>query len=494
MAEHIYISIDLKSFYASVECADRGLDPLDTNLVVADISRTEKTICLAVSPSLKAYGIPGRARLFEVVQKAKEINALRLNRAPEGRLEGSSHFAHELACDRRLRLDYIVAPPRMARYLEVSAFIYSIYLRYIAPEDIHVYSVDEVFMDVTHYLAAYKMTAHKLAETIIHDVLSETGITATAGIGTNLYLCKIAMDIEAKHMPADEHGVRIAALDEESYRRKLWSHTPITDFWRIGRGYSTKLRQYGMFTMGDVARCSRCNEALLYKLFGINAELLIDHAWGVEPCTIEDIKSYVPVTKSLSSGQVLSQPYSFEKARLVVREMAELMALDLVKKELVTDQVVLTVGYDIENLKGGKKFDGEIKADHYNRLVPKHARGTENLGRFTSSSRLIVEAVVRLFERIADENLLVRRMYVVANHTIPEKAAEQRRSCEQLDIFTDCKAREKEEQELRKEHNIQKVILELHRRFGKNSVLKGMNLSEGATSIERNAQIGGHKA
>lgn len=484
-----YISIDLKSFYASVECVERGLDPLRTNLVVADAARTEKTICLAVSPSLKVYGIPGRARLFEVVQRVKEVN---LERKAKG-LEP---------------IDYIAAVPRMALYMEYSTRIYNIYLKYVAPEDIHVYSVDEVFMDVTAYLNTYHMTARELAKTMIQDVYETTGITATAGIGTNLYLCKVAMDIEAKHVQADADGVRIACLDEESYRRKLWNHKPLTDFWRVGRGYARKLEEVGLFTMGDVARCSLgkpgdfYNEDLLYRLFGINAELLIDHAWGYEPVEIKDIKAYRPESNSISSGQVLQHPYNYEKTRLIVREMTELLALNLVDKGLVTDQLVLTIGYDIENLKDEtikKAYAGDVTTDHYGRKVPKHAHGSINLPRQTASTRLMMEAVMELFERIMNPALLSRRINLTANHVVPEKDVKPvEETFEQMDLFTDYGAREKkrqqEEAELAKEKKMQKAVLDIQKKFGKNAVLKGMNLQEGGTTIERNGQVGGHRA
>ena len=483
-----YIAIDLKSFYASVECVERGLDPLDTNLVVADLSRTEKTICLAVSPSLKQYGIPGRARLFEVVQRVREINAIRRSKAPNGKLVGGSQFDYFIRKCPDLAVDYIVAKPQMARYMQVSAQIYQIYLDYVAPEDIHVYSIDEVFMDVTGYLKSYNMTARELADVIIRDVLSQTGITATAGIGTNLYLSKIAMDIVAKHIKADKDGVRIAELDEQSYRQKLWGHKPITDFWRIGRGYSKKLAQYGMFTMGDVARCSVYQEDLLYKLFGKNAELLIDHAWGYEPCTIAEIKAYRPENTSLSVGQVLSQAYDFKKARLVIQEMAESLTLDLVRKKLVTNQMVLTVGYDRKSIETG--YSGKITSDAYGRQIPAHAHGTQNLNRYTSSSKAIVGAVLELFDRIADPSLYVRRMYVVANHTeYEDKIACQ---CEQLSLFSAEEA--EDEGALKKEREIQQTVLKLQERYGKNAVLKGMNFKQGATAVERNGQIGGHRA
>ena len=506
MPDRTFIAIDLKSFYASVECVARGLDPMTTNLVVADESRTEKTICLAVSPSLKAYGIPGRARLFEVVQKVREINAKRQQQAPGHTFAGASCCDAELRNSPELSLDYLIAPPRMQHYMECSTRIYHIYLKYIAPEDIHVYSIDEVFMDVTAYLNTYQLTPRELAMKMILDVLSQTGITATAGIGTNLYLCKIAMDIWAKHIPADKNGVRIAKLNEMSYRRLLWSYRPLTDFWRIGKGYAKKLEEHGLYTMGDVARCSLGgpgdyhNEELLYKLFGVNAELLIDHAWGYEPCTMADIKEYKPESNSMGSGQVLQCPYAYEKAKIVVQEMTDLLALDLVDKGLVTDQVVLTIGYDIENLKDPairRAYSGEITADRYGRHVPKHAHGTANLGRYTSSARLIWNAVSELADRITDKKLLVRRISVTANHVIRETDAQEEEIFEQMDLFTDydalSRAREKEEAELEREKRMQKAMLDIKKRFGKNAVLKGLNLQEGATAIERNGQIGGHR-
>ncbi len=507
MQTNKYIAIDLKSFYASVECVERGLDPLKTNLVVADPSRTEKTICLAVSPSLKQYKIPGRARLFEVVQRVREVNAERQSNAPDRKFTGKSWFSRDLDANSSLELDYIVAPPRMALYMKYSSEIYKIYLKYVAPEDIHVYSVDEVFMEVTHYLKHYGLTAEELAKKMILDVFNATGITATAGIGTNLYLAKIAMDIEAKHIEPDENGVRIASLDEMSYRKKLWNHRPLTDFWRIGRGYQKKLEQYGMYTMGDVARCSLGsskdihNEDLLYRLFGVNAELLIDHAWGYEPCKMSDIKAYRPSTNSLSSGQVLKHPYDFEKAKLVVREMTELLVLDLVEKHLMTDQVVLTVGYDIENLTVAERstaYQGEITTDRYGRKVPKQAHGTETLPGYTSSTEQIMEAVMKLFDRIVNPSLLVRRMYVVTCRLITEEAAKEKESFVQMDLFSDfalgdTKTEEQKEHE-EKERRLQEAMISVKKKYGKNAILKGMNLSEGATTIERNGQIGGHKA
>ena len=471
-----YISIDLKSFYASVECVERGLDPLRTNLVVADAARTEKTICLAVSPSLKVYGIPGRARLFEVVQRVKEVN---LERKAKG-LEP---------------IDYIAAVPRMALYMEYSTRIYNIYLKYVAPEDIHVYSVDEVFMDVTAYLNTYHMTARELAKTMIQDVYETTGITATAGIGTNLYLCKVAMDIEAKHVQADADGVRIACLDEESYRRKLWNHKPLTDFWRVGKGIARKLETACLYTMGDVARASEYNEKKLYQMFGVNAELLIDHAWGWEPCRLQDIKAYRPATHSLSQGQVLPGPYSFEQGMLIVREMAEQLVLDLVRKGLEADQMVLAVGYDHTGIPEG--YEGALERNHYGKTVPKMAHGSVNLGRFTASAKRIVEAVVRLYAEIVDRRLLVRRMYVVANHVLREQDV-PREEFVQLDMFTDPAEQQRrhaaERQAEQQEKSLQKAILAMQQRYGRNAVLKGMNLREGATAITRNGQVGGHRA
>lgn len=504
---HIYIAIDLKSFYASVECVERQLDPLSTHLVVADAERTEKTICLAVSPSLKAYGIPGRARLYEVVQRVKEVNLERRNKAPGRQFAGSSYLARELAEHPELELSYIIAPPRMAFYIEYSTIIYNIYLKYIAPEDIHVYSIDEVFMDVTHYLKTYGMTPKELTSKIIRDVLESTGITATAGIGTNLYLCKVAMDIVAKHVDPDEHGVRIAELDEMSYRRLLWNHQPLTDFWRVGHGYRKKLEAAGLFTMGDIARCSLGrdtdyhNEELLYKLFGVNAELLIDHAWGFEPTTIDLVKAYKPETNCISSGQVLQCPYDFEKGKLIVREMTDSLVLELVEKRLVTDQMTLTIGYDIDNLTNAKirnSYKGEVTTDRYGRKVPKHAHGTVNLKRQTSSTQIIMDAVMDLYDRIINPELLIRRVTVVANHLVDETQVKESEQFEQLDLFTDYAALEKErkeeEERLSKERRLQEAMLSVKKKYGKNAVLKGTSLQEGATAMDRNCQIGGHKA
>ena len=498
-----YIAIDLKSYYASAECVARGLDPLTTNLVVADMSRTEKTICLAVSPSLKAYGIPGRPRLFEVVQKIAQVNTQRKANAPGKELTGESYADGELKADPSLAVSYIVATPRMAYYVELSTKIYEVFLKYIAPEDIHVYSIDEVFIDATDYLRTSGLSPHEFAMRMIRDVLATTGITATAGIGTNMYLCKIAMDIVAKKIPPDKDGVRIAELDEMSYRRQLWTHRPLTDFWRVGRGYAKKLERCGLFTMGDIARCSLGNEDLLYDLFGINAELLIDHAWGWEPCTISEIKAYKPAANSISSGQVLQSPYSFEKARLVVREMADQLSLDLVEKGLVTDQLVLTIGFDIDNLTNpeiAKKYKGDITVDRYGRKIPKHAHGTTNLAHKTSSTMLIVDAVMELYSRIVDPNLLVRRITLAACRVVDEVDASVDRDepPEQFDLFTDYEARERERQEterkLTKERKIQEALLGIKKKYGKNAVLKGMNLEDGATAAQRNEQIGGHKA
>ena len=502
MKQHTYIAIDLKSFYASVECRDRGLDPLDTNLVVADESRTDKTICLAVTPTLKSFDIPGRARLFEVKQKVKEVNADRKRNLRGREFAGSSHFYSELSKDPSLALDFIIAPPRMAYYMEYSTRIYEIYMKYVAPEDIIVYSIDEVFMDVTDYLQTYRMSPRDLAMKMILEVLEATGITATAGIGTNLYLCKVAMDVMAKHIPSDENGVRIAFLDEMTYRRELWSHRPITDFWRVGRGYAKKLETYGIYTMGDVARCSEQNEELLYRLFGKNAELLIDHAWGWEPCTVEAVKAYRPESSSLGSGQVLQCPYDAEKAKLVVREMADALSLDLVEKHLVTDQIVITVGYDIENLtdpERRKKYRGEVVTDRYGRQIPKHAHGTENLESFTSSTQKMVEAASVLYDRIVDKNLLIRRMNITANNIVEEKAAQQKnKSYQQLDLFTDYAAEEEQEKQealrLDRERKLQEATITIKKKFGKNAILKGMSLQKGATAKNRNEQIGGHKA
>ncbi len=507
MQERKYIAIDLKSFYASVECVERGLNPLTTNLVVADESRTEKTICLAVSPSLKAYGVPGRARLFEVVQRVKEVNRRRLSEIPGRQFTGSSYDDIKVQARPTLALDYLVAKPRMAHYMEYSTRIYDIYLKYVAPEDMHVYSVDEVFIDATGYLNTYGMTARELAETMIKDVYDTTGITATAGIGTNLYLCKIAMDIVAKHMEPDVRGARIAELDETRYRELLWNHQPLTDFWRVGIGYQKKLHAQQIYTMGDIARCSLggekdyYNEDLLFRMFGVNAELLIDHAWGYEPCTMEEIKAYRPSTNSLSSGQVLQCPYTAEQARIVVREMTEALVLDLVEKRLVTDQMVLTVGYDINNLQDtdkAKKYKGEVTSDRYGRKVPKHAHGTANLEEYTSSTSAIVDAVLALYDRIVDHKLFARRMTVVANHVIREADVPEKQTYEQLELFTDYAALEEEQREKEakqaREKQMQQALVSIKNKYGKNAILRGTDFLDGATARERNEQIGGHKA
>ncbi len=503
MKERFYLCIDLKSFYASVECVERNLDPITTNLVVADSSRTEKTICLAVTPALKSYGIPGRARLFEVVQKVKEINLQRKKNAPNRRFSGKSYEETELKGNPSLELSYLIAPPRMAHYMEYSTRIYQVYLKYVAPEDIHVYSIDEVFMDITDYLAIRKQTPRDFAKTVVQDVLTTTGITATAGIGTNMYLAKIALDIGAKHTLPDQDGVRIAELDEMTYRQQLWEHRPLTDFWRVGKGYAKKLEENRLYTMGDIAKCSLSTygENLLYRMFGVNAELLIDHAWGWEPCTIKEVKDYKPEHKSLGSGQVLQQPYSAEKARVVVKEMLELLALDLVQKRLVTDQIVLTIGYDIENLtdpqiKNG--YQGEVTVDYYGRKVPKHAHGTANIEKHTASYMMLCDAVMELFDRIVDKTLLVRRINLSANHVLSETDAPHEDTYEQLDLFTDDetdqKRKAKKAVDLQKERSLQEAMLDIKQQFGKNAVLKGTNLQEGATGRERNRQIGGHKA
>lgn len=499
--DHVYLCIDLKSFYASVECVDRGLDPLTTNLVVADESRTEKTICLAVTPALKAVGVGGRARLFEVIQKVKECNLSRKSKIQNHTFLGKSINSIDLFNNPNLELDYIIAPPRMARYMEMSSKIYSIYLKYIAPEDIHVYSVDEVFVDLTQYLRIYNKSSHELTIQIIRHVLSETGITATAGIGSNMYLAKIAMDIVAKKMPPDPDGVRIAELDELSYRRQLWDHEPLTDFWRVGSGYQSKLKSYGIHTMGDIAYHSLHNEELLYRLFGVNAELLIDHAWGYEPCTIEMIKKYKPEAKSLGSGQVLHCPYNFQKARLIVSEMVDQLALDLCDKGYVSNQLVLTIGYDIENLTNkniASKYHGDVVLDYLGRKIPKHAHGTANLDRYTYSSKLFMRAVLDLYDKIVDPNLLIRRINISASHVILESEIPQDTGYEQMDFFTDYEEQDrkkaKEDADLEKEKAAQKTILDIKKKFGKNAILKGFNLEDGATMKDRNEQVGGHKA
>lgn len=496
-----YIAIDLKSFFASVECVERKLDPLTTNLVVADISRTEKTICLAVSPSLKSYGIGGRARLFEVVQKVKEINLQRSRALPDGRLKEKSVYDEQLRAHPDWAVDYIVAPPRMSYYIKYSTEVYRTYLKYIAPEDIHVYSIDEVFIDATSYLGTYHQSAHELAMTMIRDVLKTTGITATAGIGTNLYLAKIAMDIVAKHIPADSDGVRIAQLDEMSYRRQLWGHKPLTSFWMVGKGTAARLSKYGIQTMGDIARQSVVDEELFYKLFGVHAELLIDHAWGYEPCTISQVKAYRPHSSSLSSGQVLSQPYSFDKALVVIKEMAQNMALSLLDKRLVTNQIVMDISFDTSNLSDPhikEKYQGETVSDHYGRPVPKGTHGSENLDRYTCSAMLLDRASEKLFRRIGNPLLLVRRLNLTVSHVIREEDIPKEPKEVQLSLFSDNDelelGRKAQEASLQKERQVQEAVLRIRKQFGKNAILKGLNFSEGATAISRNGQIGGHKA
>lgn len=491
--------IDLKSFYASVECVERKLDPLKTNLVVADESRTDKTVCLAISPSLKQYGLGGRARLFEVKQKVKEINLQRRKLNNYRKFSGKSYLDEELKKNKNLELDFIVAPPRMAYYMKYSTNIYNIYLKYIAPEDILVYSIDEVFIDITDYISLYKCTPRQLVTKMIKDVYETTGITATAGIGTNMFLAKVAMDIVAKKCKPNEFGVRIAGLDEMTFRKKLWDHKPITDFWRVGKGIANKLAKNNMNTMGDVARCSHYNEDLLYKLFGVNAELLIDHAWGWEPCTIEIAKSYKPTETSLSSGQVLHEPYDNKKAKIIVHEMADNLALELVKKKFLTKQLVLTINYDIENLTNPdifNKYFGEITLDSYGRKIPKHSHGTVNLEHYTSSSSIIMESFVNLFDKISNPILLIRKLNLTVSKLICEDKVQTNKKVEQINLFTDYKKKEIEEAKQKddenKEKEIQKVILQIKNKYGKNAILKGMNLTEGATAIERNKQIGGH--
>lgn len=493
--QKIYIAIDLKSFYASVECKERGLDPITTNLVVADNSRTEKTICLAVSPSLKSYGIPGRARLFEVVQKVKEINIERKRKAPNQLFTCASYDDIALKKNADLELSYIIAPPRMSYYMKYSSNIYNVYLKYFSPEDIYVYSIDEVFIDITHYLKTYNMKPRELVTKVIQDVYETTGITATAGIGTNLYLCKVAMDIVAKHVKPDKNGVRIAGLDEITYRKLLWNHRPLTDFWRVGKGYAKKLEERRIFTMGDVARTSIQNEELLYKLFGVNAELLIDHSWGWENATIESIKAYKPVSNSISSGQVLHCPYNYENTKLIVKEMTELLALDLVKKNLVTNQIVLDIGYDIDNLTNptiSNFYNGEITVDRYGRKVPKHAHGTVNIDHKTSSCKIITEHVMDLYKRIMNDKLLVRRINITANNIVNEDSVKED-IYEQIDLFVDYNELNKKRKKEKDEKEIQKAMLDIKNKYGKNAILKGMNLQKEGTTIERNAQIGGHK-
>ena len=496
--DRVYLAIDLKSFYASVECAERGLDPLDTNLVVADQSRTEKTICLAVSPSLKSYGIPGRARLFEVVERVKEVNQERKWRANGCGFSGKSYLDSELKRDPSLELDYVIATPQMSHYMQVSAKIFGIYLKYVAPEDIFAYSIDEVFIDATQYLPLYKVDAHQFARMLIKDVLKETGITATAGIGTNMYLCKVAMDIVAKHIPADEDGVRIASINEEEYKHDLWDHRPLTDFWRVGRGTAGKLEKFGVYTMGDIALMSadRKSVGILYKLFGKNTELLIDHAWGIEPTTMADVKAYKPANNSISTGQVLQHATNFEHTRLIVWEMADTLAMDLVAKGLLTNQLVLTIGYDKESLSGGS-YQGEVVIDYYGRAVPKHAHGSIRLDEHTSSGKKIAEACMELFDRIYDPELFSRRIGIGACDVIRKEELSGRTTYQQMSLFDLMKDKEKEEEEKEKrekEQALAETMVGLKNKFGKNAVIKAKNLSEGGTAIQRNEQIGGHKA
>ena len=498
MEQRWYAAIDLKSFYASVECVERGLDPLDTHLVVADRSRTEKTICLAVSPSLKAYGIPGRARLFEVEEGMRRVNTLRRMAAPGRRLQGSSHFAHELEQNGSLQADYITAPPQMRKYMAYSGKIYGVYLRYVAPEDIHVYSIDEVFIDLTGYLKTYGLSPRALTERLMEEVLRETGVTATAGIGTNLYLAKVAMDVVAKHAAPNEHGARVAELTERSYRRQLWDHRPITDFWRVGRGTARRLESRGVYTMGDLARLSLDSEDTLYRVFGVNAELLIDHAWGYEPCTLPAIKAYVPESKSLGSGQVLMRPYAFSEARLVAREMAEKLALDLCDKGLQAEEVSLYVGYDVENLSAARAYEGEIVADYYGRAMPKPAHGGHRFREPTDSAAAVTAAVDGIFCRVADPGLTVRRLQVGAGRLSETGVGPVGGRSEQLDLFSDPEAQERARQDRQarrqRENQAQKAVLDIRKKFGGNAIFKGMDLKEEATTRDRNEQIGGHKA
>lgn len=497
--EKVYMCIDLKSFYASVECIERGLDPLNTNLVVADESRTEKTVCLAITPSLKQYGLGGRARLFEVIQKVKSINYERRKNNNYKKFNSKSFLDSELKKDRTLELDFIIAPPQMKKYMKYSTNIYKIYLKYLAPEDIFVYSIDEAFCDITTYLSMYQMTAKELVSKIIKDVYDTTGITATAGIGTNMYLAKVCMDIVAKHAEPNEIGVRIAEIDEMSYRKLLWNHKPLTSFWRVGKGIADKLEKNGLYTMGDVARCSLNNENLLYKLFGVNAELLIDHAWGWEPTTIEEVKAYKPERNSISSGQVLHSPYKYENAKLIVREMIDLLSLDLTDKHLVTKQLVLDIGYDIENLTNPaikKMYNGEITIDNYGREVPKHSHGTINLDYNTSSSKVLSKKCIELYDRIVNKNLLIRKINITACNIIDEDIVEKEVVHEQLNLFSSSDDSEQkiEDKKRQKEDNkLQHVLLDIKNKYGKNSILKGMNLEEGGTTIDRNNQVGGHK-
>ena len=493
----IYAAIDLKSFYASVECVARGLDPLTTNLLVADVSKTEKTICLAVTPSLKAHGISGRARLFEAVQQVKIANAQRKAKLRGKDFTGSSYDDTELKKNPYLAIDYIAAPPRMALYRECSAKIVATYLKYVSMDDIYPYSIDEVFIDITHYLDAYKMNAHDFVTMLIRDILNTYGVTATAGIAENMYLCKVALDITAKHIPPDKDGVRIAQLDMMTYRRTLWTHRDLTDFWMVGSATAKRLNKLGLFTMGDVARCSLMDEERLYKEFGKNAVYLIDQAWGREPVDIPTIKAYKPESTSTSSGQVLTRPYTFDETRIIIMEMVDKLVLELVEKGLTTDQIVLMVGYDIENLTDPKRraaYTGEITTDHYGRQVPKHARGTANMGKHTSSTKLITEKTLELFERIVNKKLLTRRLTITANHLLTEEEAKANAGAEQLTLFDMVEDIEKKDADEEKEKRMQKAILDIKNRFGPNAVMKGTSYQDAATGIERNESIGGHKA
>lgn len=498
--DRIYICIDLKSFYASVECVERGLDPLDTNLVVADEARTAKTICLAVSPSLKSYGLSGRCRLFEAIQKVREVNYQRRKDNNYRPFTKKSYLDSEIKRNNSLELDFIKATPRMRLYMKYSTAIYNIYLKYIAEEDILVYSIDEVFCDITNYLKFYKMTASELVMKIISEVYKTTGITATAGIGTNMYLAKVAMDIMAKKMKPNEYGVRMAYLNEEIYKKELWSHQPLTDFWRVGRGYAKKLEINHIYTMGDIARTSLVNEDLLFRLFGVNAELLIDHAWGYEPCTISDAKNYKPLRNSISSGQVLHCAYDYNKAKLVVREMVDSLTLDLVDKHLISNQFVLTIGYDVENLLNPKianLYHGEITTDNYGRSIPKHAHGTANIDHRTSSTSIITNEVMKLYDKIVNRHLLIKRINLTACDVVNENCQDKVIITKQLDLFSNTSVINKEkEQELHnevEERKIQRTLLDIKNKYGKNAILKGMNLGEGSTQKDRNEQVGGHR-
>ena len=492
-----YIAIDLKSFYASVECVARELDPLTTNLLVADVSKTEKTICLAVTPSLKAHGISGRARLFEAVQQVKMANAQRKAKIHGREFTGSSYDDTELKNNPYLAIDYIAAPPRMALYRECSTKIVATYLKYVSMDDVYPYSIDEVFIDATSYLKRYKMSAHDFAAMLIKDVLNTYGVTATAGIAENMYLCKVALDITAKHIPPDKDGVRIAQLDMMTYRRTLWTHRDLTDFWMVGAATAKRLNKLGLYTMGDVARCSLQDEERLYREFGKNAVYLIDQAWGREPVDIATIKAYKPESTSTSSGQVLTRPYSFDETRIIIQEMVDKLVLELVEKGLMTDQIVLMVGYDIENLTDAKRraaYKGEVVTDRYGRETPKHARGTANMGKHTSSTKLIMQKTLELFERIADKELLTRRLTITANHLLPESEVQTSGENIQLNLFDDPEETARREAEEERERRMQKALLTIKGKYGPNAILNGTSFQEGATARERNESIGGHKA